>query len=211
MWEKKRKKIIIGSGQTGGGSLNLWEILFTSAGLSLDVYAVAICKGAVIKQIDRKKLAQMCLIFTSFQMCALLLGNLFMLVPAFAGESRRISLIWYVLAGIIFLEVGGYMLYKGIRKEQIFERLEPWGSAKEMCLLSIAVSVDAFLTGIGFAFVETSLLKEVIAVGVLTVAAVILGIITGYRLGYEQKHKVHTVGGLILMAAGIEVFVNYLR
>ena len=81
--------------------MNLGEILAASVGLSLDVYAVAVCKGAKIRKIDGRKLAQMCLIFTGWQMCALLIGNLIMLVPVFAGESERFSLIWSGLSALI--------------------------------------------------------------------------------------------------------------
>ena len=188
--------------------MNLGEILAASVGLSLDVYAVAVCKGAKIRKIDGKKLAQMCLIFTGWQMCALLMGNLIMLIPAIAGESERISLIWYGLSALILFGIGFYMLHKGIRREVIFEQVEPWGSAKELYLLSLATSVDAFLAGIGFGFVDTSLLLEILAVGIMTAAAVIAGIVTGYRLGYEQKHKAQIIGGMILIAAGVEICIT---
>lgn len=46
--------------------MNIWEILLTAAGLSLDVYAVCICKGAVIGRIDGKKLTQMCIVFSAW-------------------------------------------------------------------------------------------------------------------------------------------------
>ncbi|QNM04815.1 manganese efflux pump MntP [Qiania dongpingensis] len=193
-----------------GRKVNIWETLLTSAGLSLDVYAVAICKGAVVGQIDKKKLVQMCVIFSAWQVGALLTGNLVMLVPAFAEQSRHITLVWYGIAAAILLGVGVYMLQKGVRKKPIFEQLEAWGSVKEMCLLGLATSVDAFLTGVGFAFMETGLAKETLAVGILTAAAVVLGVYTGYRLGYEQKYKAHFIGGLLLTLVSLEIFISYL-
>lgn len=188
--------------------MNLGEILAASVGLSLDVYAVAVCKGAKIRKIDGRKLAQMCLIFAGWQMCALLIGNLIMLVPAFAGESERFSLIWSGLSALIIFGIGFYMFHKGIHREMMFEQVEPWGNAKELFLLSLATSVDAFWAGIGFGFVDTSLFLEVLAIGIMTVLAVITGIVTGYRLGYEQKHKAQIIGGLILIAAGIEICIT---
>lgn len=190
--------------------MNLWEIIATSAGLSLDVYAVTICKGAVIGKIDNKKMIQMCLIFAVWQVEALLAGNIFMLVPAFADQYRHITVVWYGLTAVILIMIGLYMLQKGIRRQPIFEQLESWGGIKEMCLLGAAASVDAFFTGVGFAFVETGLLKEVLAVGAMTVLSVILGINTGYRLGYEQKYKAHFIGGLVLVVVGMEIFISYL-
>lgn len=190
--------------------MNIWEILVTSAGLSLDVYAVAICKGAVVGKIDNKKLAQMSIIFAAWQTGALFLGNLFMMVPAFKEQYQRITGIWYGIAAVILLGIGIYMLQKGIRKKAVFERLESWGTIKEMCLLSLATSVDAFLTGIGFSFLETGLLAETLAVGIMTILAVTLGIFTGYRLGYEQKYKAHFIGGLLFTIVSVEIFINYL-
>ena len=51
--------------------MNVWEIWFASVGLSLDIYAAAICKGAVVGRVERRKLAQMCLIFGLWQTEAL--------------------------------------------------------------------------------------------------------------------------------------------
>ena len=55
---------------------------------------------------------------------------------------------------------------------------------------------------------DTSLFLEILAIGIMTVLAVITGIVTGYRLGYEQKHKAQIIGGLILIAAGIEICIT---
>lgn len=188
--------------------MNIWEILLTAAGLSLDVYAVCICKGAVIGRIDGKKLTQMCIVFSAWQVCALLAGNLFTLVPEAAENGGHISGIWYGLAAAILLGMGFYMLRKGAKKEPVEERLEAWGTVKEMCVLSAAVSADAFLTGIGFAFTRTRLSEELLAVAVMTAAAVMLGIYTGYRLGYEQKNRAYVVGGVLYEVVGVEVLVS---
>ena len=174
--------------------MNIWEILLTAAGLSLDVYAVCICKGAVIGRIDGKKLTQMCIVFSAWQVCA--------------ENGGHISGIWYGLAAAILLGMGFYMLRKGAKKEPVEERLEAWGTVKEMCVLSAAVSADAFLTGIGFAFTRTRLSEELLAVAIMTAAAVMLGIYTGYRLGYEQKNRAYVVGGVLYEVVGVEVLVS---
>lgn len=190
--------------------MNVWEIIVTSVGLSLDVYAVAICKGAVVRKIEGKRLVQMCLIFALWQILALLLGNLFMLVPDFAESSERIRAVWCMLTALILLGIGGFMLYQGIKKQPVSERLEAWGGLKEMCFLSFATSADAFLTGIGFAFMESSILVQALAVGIMTVAAVAGGLYTGYMLGWEQKYKAHAVGGMIFIIVSVEIAVTYL-
>lgn len=190
--------------------MKVWEIWFASVGLSLDVYAAAICKGAVVGRVERRKLAQMCLIFGLWQTGALLLGNLFSLAPALAESTERLRAVWRMLTAFILVGIGGYMLCRGIRRQPVAERLEAWGDVKEMCLLSFATSADAFLTGIGFAFMESDILAEALAVGVTTVAAVAAGIYTGYLLGWEQKYKAYVLGGAIFIVMGAEVAVGSL-
>lgn len=190
--------------------MKVWEIWIASVGLSLDVYAVTVCKGAVIGKVERAKLVQMCLVFGLWQTGALLVGNLFSLVPALEESPERIQAVWRMLTALILVGIGGYMLHRGLRRQPVAERLEAWGDLKEMCLLSFATSADAFLTGIGFAFMESNILAEALAVGITTVAAVAAGIYTGYLLGWEQKYKAHILGGAIFIAVGAEIAVRSL-
>ena len=79
-----------------------------------------------------------------------------------------------------------------------------------MCLAAGITSLDAFFAGIGTGFLETELLAELITMAVVTILIVILGMYTGYRLGWEQKKKANGLGGIILCLAGIDVIIRYL-
>ncbi len=191
--------------------MNLLEVIFVSIGLTLDVYAVMVCKGAMFSRIRKSQLIISSAIFGAWQLMALLLGNLITAIPLFKDDSRIFSVIGQGISAIIFFAIGIYMLWKAWRNETIFEHREDRINFKEICLLAVITGFDAFFAGIGFAFLETKVLMEAFIILVVTIILVILGTFTGYRLGYEQKSKAYMIGGTILILAGLDVIIRYVE
>ena len=188
--------------------MSIWEIIFLAIGLSLDVYAVVVLYGAMLAKIEKKKLACMSIIFCAWQVLSILAGNLVTLIPVFRETSLGMQRLWDGLSVVIFFALGAYMLYKAWRREVVFERRTEI-SYKNVCVMAAITSLDAFFAGIGAGFLETGLLEEAIVIGISTIVLVILGIYTGYRLGYEQKKPANGIGGVILIIAGIDVIIQY--
>lgn len=190
--------------------MNLLEILWISIGLSFDVFAVMVCKGAMLPKIHVKDAICACAIFCVWQQLALLAGNLFAAIPLFSLAYGNISRIWNVVSVLIFAALGCYMLWKAHRRETFFEHREEHLGLKSICILACITSLDAFFAGIGFALLKTELFVEAAAIVIVTILVVIIGLYTGYRLGYEQKKKAYSVGGVLLITAGIDVVIRYL-
>lgn len=186
------------------------EVIFVAIGLSLDAFAVMVCKGAMLSKMDKSKILLSGIILGGWQLLALLLGNLIAAIPIFNEGPRKVSIIGEALSVMIFLGIGTYMLWKGLRHDVIFERREDGINLKEICVLASIISIDSFFAGIGFAFLETKLLEEAFIVLIITIILSALGLYTGYRLGYEQKTKAYIIGGIILIIAGIDVVIRYL-
>jgi putative Mn2+ efflux pump MntP len=189
--------------------VNLGEVLLIAVGLSLDVFAVVICRGALLSRIEKKRLLLLSAVFAVWQVGALVIGSLLGRISNMMETLEELNVIWRTGSMAIFVILGIYLLTKAKKGRPIQETCRDSFPVKEMIFLACATSLDAFFAGIGFAFLQTSMLKETISIAVVTVLAVLFGIYTGYRLGYEYRAKAYIVGGILLVAAGVELFVRF--
>ncbi|MGN0203247.1 MAG: manganese efflux pump MntP family protein [Coprococcus sp.] len=189
--------------------MNLIEILIISVGLSLDVYAVVVCQGAVLLKIERMKLLKMSLIFCIWQVAAVMLGHFVTCFPYLAVAAENMRSIWYLISVIIFMALGVYMLYKAWKNEVILERLSDI-KYKQVCAAACFTSIDALFAGMGFGFLNTRLIAVALNILIVTAFFVVLGLYTGYRLGYEQKTKAYGVGGVLLLISAFNVIFKYM-
>jgi putative Mn2+ efflux pump MntP len=189
--------------------MNLIEILMISVGLSLDVYAVVVCQGAVLLKIERSKLFKMCLIFCIWQGAAVEIGNLITCIPYLSVAAESMQKIWHLISVIIFFALGVYMLYKAWKNQGILERLSEI-NYKQICIAACFTSIDALFAGMGFGFLKTGTVAVVLSILIVTALAVIVGLYTGYRLGYEQKTKAYGVGGILLLISAVNIIVKFL-
>ncbi|MCX4316700.1 MAG: manganese efflux pump [Lachnospiraceae bacterium] len=189
--------------------MNLGEVLLIAVGLSLDVFAVVICRGALLSRIEKKRLLLLSAVFAVWQVGALVIGSLLGRISNMMETLEELNVIWRTGSMAIFVILGIYLLTKAKKGRPIQETCRDSFPVKEMIFLACATSLDAFFAGIGFAFLQTSMLKETISIAVVTVLAVLFGIYTGYRLGYEYRAKAYIAGGILLVAAGVELFVRF--
>lgn len=189
--------------------MNLIEILVISVGLSLDVYAVVVCQGAVLLKIERMKLLKMSLIFCVWQVAAVILGHWVALIPFLSVATENMRLIWELISVIIFMALGIYMLYKAWKNEGILERLSDI-NYRQLCAAACFTSIDALFAGMGFGFLKAGLIAVALNILIVTAFAVVLGLYTGYRLGYEQKTKAYGVGGILLLISAFDVIFKYM-
>lgn len=189
--------------------MSLVEILIASVGLSLDVYAVVVCQGAVLLKIEKMKLFKMCLIFCIWQVAAVEVGHLITLIPYFSIKAENVQNICEMISVIIFMVLGLYMLYKAWKNEGILERLSEI-NYKQVCIAACFTSIDALLAGMGFGFLDTEAVAVDLSILIVTAFVVILGLYTGYRLGYEHKTKAYGIGGTLLLISAVDIVFRYL-
>ena len=92
-----------------GGDLTVLEICIIAVGLSLDVFAYSLYKGAMLSELKKATMVKLILIFTIWQMGSILLGNLFTLIPAFGEIATRTEEIWKFVSAFIFIIIGNVM------------------------------------------------------------------------------------------------------
>lgn len=186
----------------------VFEILMISVGLSLDVFAYALYKGAMMPVIRKSSLFKICSVFTVWQMASLLLGNMIANIPMLKIPAGRAVIHWRILSVTIFEALGLYMIVKAGREKVIIERKDETMGVKQIAVWACITSVDAFLAGIGFGFFQADFFFTTISVGIVTVLSVIAGIYAGYWMGCQSKNKAVTLGGCILLIGGIELLLR---
>ena len=189
--------------------MSLIEILIISIGLSLDVYAVVVCQGAVLLKIEKTKLLKMSLFFCAWQVVAVAIGHAVTLIPYLADIAKNVSYVGEFISVIIFTVIGVYMLYKAWKNEGILERLSDV-NYKHLCVAAFFTSLDALFVGMGFGLLKARFYIVALSILIITAVMVILGLYTGMRLGYEQKTKAYGIGGILLLISAIDVVLKYL-
>lgn len=186
------------------------EIIIISAGLSLDVFVAVAYMGSGFSKINKKNLLALCLLFGGVQWGCLIVGNLLTLLPIFRNSSSsRIADHWEAVTVLIFVGLGIYMIWKGLKKQNLLERRNDEIDWKKTTFLAFVTSIDAFLAGIGMGFLEAQMIHQSLTIFPITVLSVILGVYAGYRLGTVHNSQAYLAGGALFLIAGLDVVIQY--
>ena len=191
--------------------MSLIEIVLISIGLSLDTFATVECQGALVAKLEKKRLSMAVTVIALWQTVALLIGSfLVTLLNQYDTQLSGEAFIGRILAILILFGMGLRMFVKAWRNERIVEKREDGLDIKKTFFSIAKGTIFTILTGIAFAFLEADIKAVLIMIICVTIAMVIIGLYTGYRLGFEQKSKAYIGGGALLIAAGIDVIVRYI-
>ena len=182
--------------------MNMYELLVLAVGLSMDAFAVAICKGLAIRTVSLKHAAWVGLWFGGFQMLMPLLG--FLLAHSFA---QAIASFDHWIAFLLLAVIGGNMIREALSAEE--EEVSGDLSARAMLLLAIATSIDAL--SVGFTISEYGWLMALTAAIIIAVVTFILcmaGLRIGKKFGTQLSGKANILGGVILIGIGLEIFIT---
>jgi putative Mn2+ efflux pump MntP len=183
----------------------LWaEIFLLGLALSMDAFAVALCKGLNMNGKSLKPAFVIALFFGFFQGFMPLLGWLL-------GQQFEsiIAPIDHWLAFILLGLIGVNMIREGIQSTP-HANCSYKTDYRELFLLSIATSIDALVVGITLAFLQVSIVFSVLTIAVITFFMSLLGVIIGKRFGLHQKNYAEIFGGIILIFIGLRILVEHL-
>ena len=187
--------------------MSLVELLLIAIGLSMDAFAVSVTNGLCYRNVKFKWTLGMGLCFGLFQGAMPTIG--YFLGSAFADY---ISALDHYIALILLGFIGGKMIFDGIKSRN--EDIEQTGSAMNLGILlvqGIATSIDALAVGVSFAMLPD--INIVIAAGFIAMVTFILSIAAvfiGKKFGSLLNNKAQIIGGLILVAIGIKIFVEHM-
>ena len=187
--------------------MTLLEIFLIGIGLSMDAFAVAICKGlAMPNKVDKKGALLIALYFGVFQAVMPALG--WLLGSQFARYVTRLA-PW--IAFILLAWIGGNMVRESLSKEEREEEETGSVSHKELLVLAVATSIDALTVGVTFSMLElaVSIAVAVGLIGCTTFVISLAGVYVGNVFGAKYKSKAEFVGGAILILIGVKILLEH--
>lgn len=183
--------------------MGIIEIILLAIGLSMDAFAVAICKGLAMEKVSIKKVAIVGAWFGGFQALMPLIG--FLLGVSFKDYIVAIDhWISFVLLGLI----GFNMIKESLSKDEDEENSSL--AFKLMLVLAVATSIDALAVGVTFAFLQVNVILAVIIIGITTFILSSIGVKIGNVFGARYKSKAEFAGGLILILLGVKILLEHL-
>lgn len=192
--------------------MGIWELLLLAVGLSMDAFAVSVCKGLAMKRVRLREAAICGVWFGGFQALMPMIG--YLLGARFEKYVDRYS-SW--IAFILLALIGANMIREALGGEE--EETSAGLDAKTMLLMAIATSIDALAVGITFACVPVTLIASsvlvntilaVCIIGVTTFAISCVGVRIGNAFGTRFKAKAEIAGGVILILIGLKILLTHL-
>lgn len=181
------------------------EIFLIALGLSMDAFAVSVCKGLGMKKLSYKNTLLIGAFFGGFQAIMPLVG--WLLGTQFESYITAFDhWIAFVLLGII----GGKMIWESCKTdtEECAKCENP--KIRELFILAVATSIDALAVGITLAFLRVNIWKSISVIGVVTFIISMAGVVIGNRFGSKYKRRAELAGGIILMIMGVKILMDHL-
>lgn len=183
--------------------MGLIELFLIAVGLSMDAFAVSVCKGLAMPKCTFKKAAIVGLWFGGFQALMPAIGYILG-----AQFQEAIASIDHWIAFVLLALIGGNMIHEALDNDE--EEADASLDVKTMFLLAVATSIDALAIGITFAFLKVNIIPAVCFIGIVTFIISFAGVKIGNVFGARYKNKAEIVGGVILILLGLKILLEYL-
>lgn len=197
--------------------MSLFSLLLIALGLSADAFAVALGKGLQLRRFEARTAARLAVTFGLFQAGMPLLG--YLLGSGLEGYITEVDhWIVFTLLGL----VGAKMVRDALSDDQDLSGHDGAGGrsaavpasqtvrARELLVLGVATSLDAFAVGIGFAFLDVNIALAVTLIGACTGLLAFGGVVLGHRAGVRCRTPAEVAGGVVLIAIGTKILLDHL-
>ena len=182
------------------------ELLLIGVGLSMDAFAVSVCKGLNMRKVNKVHSFVIALFFGGFQAIMPLTG--WLLGRQFEQYITAID-HWIAFGLLAFL--GVKMVVDSCKKEEEeIHKTESRLDLKELFVMAVATSIDALAVGITFAFLNVNIVLAITVIGCTTFVLSIAGVFIGNIFGSRYKNKAELAGGVILVLIGVKILVEHL-
>lgn len=180
--------------------MTLFDLILIAISLSMDAFAVSICKGLSVRRVN----------FRHALTCGLWFGGFQALMPAlgyFLGDrfSSLLTRFGPWIAFLLLTIIGANMFKESFGEE---ESLNDDYSPKAMLPLAVATSIDAFAVGVSFAAMQVQILPAVVLIGCITCLLSALGVKAGALFGDKYRAPAERVGGIVLILIGLKTLFS---
>lgn len=183
--------------------MSLFELFVLAVGLSMDAFAVSMCKGLSLRKAGAREMAIAGGYFGAFQAGMPLLG--YVLGVGFRDVIESID---HWIAFVLLCVIGGNMIRESMKSED--EKCDPAMDFKSMVVLAVATSIDALAVGVTLAFLKVNIIYSVLFIGCTTFVISAFGVWLGNRLGGRSKINAELLGGVILICIGTKILLEHL-
>lgn len=183
--------------------MDLLSLFLIAVGLSMDAFAVSVCKGLATPKYKLKY----------SMICGAWFGGFQALMPTVGyllgvNFKKYITAIDHWIAFVLLALIGFNMIREALKNDD--DGADPSFTAKSMLLLAIATSIDALAIGITFAFLDVNIVAAVLFIGVCTFVISAAGVKIGSVFGTRFKSKAEIAGGAILIILGLRILIEHL-
>ena len=187
--------------------MGIAALLLIAVALSMDAFAVSICRGLGMRRLNLRTAAVLALFFGCFQA----------LMPL-VGWALGSQLMWLIapvdhwVAFVLLAFIGGKMLWEAFHEDDEGCGCEDTSAIdlREFLVLAVATSIDALAAGISFAALNVDIVASVSLIGVITFALSFVGVAVGHFFGARYERPASVVGGVVLILIGLKVLLEHL-
>lgn len=185
--------------------MGFWELFLLAVGLSMDAFAVSVCKGLAMRKATLKAELTCGIWFGGFQALMPLIG--FFLGSLFAEAIQAFD--HWIAFGLLVL-IGGNMLKEALGPKEEEEASADL-SVKTMFIMAVATSIDALAVGISLAMAgNVNIFQAVSLIGVTTFLLSAVGVAIGNVFGSRYEKRAEIAGGIILILLGTKILLEHL-
>ena len=186
--------------------MSIIELLLIGIGLSMDAFAVSVCKGLGMTKLNKKNAFLIALFFGGFQALMPWLG--WFIGSRFQKYIEQFD-HWIAFGLLVF--IGGQMIYESLKEKEEVEKEGDQLDIGQLFLMAIATSIDALAIGVTFALLPgVNIWTSIALIGCTTFMISFAGVVIGFRFGNKYEKKAQIVGGVILIELGIKILLEHL-
>ena len=182
--------------------MGIWGLFVIAIGLSMDAFAVSICKGLSMQKMSYKNAIVAGCFFGGFQALMPVIGDLL-------GVQFKVYItsIDHWIAFVLLVIIGSKMI---IEARKSCPTPDASFGLKSMTVMAVATSIDALAVGVTFAFLKVKIISAALIIGATTFIFSFLGVKIGHVFGAKFESKAEYAGGIILIGMGIKILVDHL-
>ena len=180
------------------------ELFLTGVGLSMDAFAVAICKGLGMRKIRWRDALVIALFFGGFQALMPLIGW-----AAGSLFASTITAVDHWIAFGLLAFIGGKMVWEAVHPEEDEDACDTSLSFAAILTQAVATSIDALAVGVSFAVLQVEIFSSCTVIAVTTLLCSLVGSFLGKGFGSLLKSKAEIFGGVILVLIGLKILLEH--
>ena len=181
--------------------MQVWELILIAVSLSMDAFAIAVCKGLTLKRIKLRHCVTVGLYFGIAQAVMPLIGYLLA-----STVASRIADYSFYIAFVLLLMIGGNKIREAIKGEE--ECTDCALTFKALFPMAVATSIDALAVGVSFALLDVMIVPAVSLIGIITFLLSAIGVRIGSFVGGKFQKIASISGGVVLIGMGTKILLE---